>query len=575
MSAFDMYLFSHKVPKFKIVSKVTETDDNDFCDDAINMGTSSDLTDDTTPLLASTPKVGNSNGKSLHRFFGNCAKNNFFNIAREAPKCVATNNPYMQLRPQLHTPHRRLSSELREKILEMSKRSSASDETNELTHEGHEKTRSNRLDDEVNRGIHEVPKGNKNCSNQQSLATRAPLKLQNAFVDNTKSAIGEASNSTFVVSHNTIELNTKVNGGKDERIKQKPQNAYCVEHMKRMINDDNNFEFAADKEKCDNTKHSKHKKDISIAAESVQPIKERINFFNKLATNCKDIKSKFIKTAAVKKLQRTTQFENPLYQRSNHLTNASNVCSTTMKTDSSNDKQKSTIKALAKKIQNLTEEASRSSKPCINPSGGKNWPEKSHLCYIRENSFTPSSCNGIKPREHTEARVLNSVKPKHEIDPNNRVAPPDTPTHALGGYVITPQRLAEIRSYFMYWFFDQDMYEGRGDYQYDIHVSTTQIHKNLNFQLPFFGFRFNYTRVSLNGYLEFSDPPEYYTYPLVFPIKDWPKKNDPSFIGIFFSKCRVGRIYATDIDQRTPGVYFRRQSTRIHQQRKINFAEKI
>uniref|UniRef100_A0A1B0FP21 Sushi domain-containing protein n=1 Tax=Glossina morsitans morsitans TaxID=37546 RepID=A0A1B0FP21_GLOMM len=109
----------------------------------------------------------------------------------------------------------------------------------------------------------------------------------------------------------------------------------------------------------------------------------------------------------------------------------------------------------------------------------------------------------------------------------------------------------------MYWFFDQDMYEGRGDYQYDIHVSTTQIHKNLNFQLPFFGFRFNYTRVSLNGYLEFSDPPEYYTYPLVFPIKDWPKKNDPSFIGIFFSKCRVGRIYATDIDQRTPGVYFR------------------
>ncbi|XP_046806151.1 protein mesh [Lucilia cuprina] len=143
-------------------------------------------------------------------------------------------------------------------------------------------------------------------------------------------------------------------------------------------------------------------------------------------------------------------------------------------------------------------------------------------------------------------------------NPNNNVAPPTMPSHSLtNGYVITPQRLAEIRSYFMYWYFDKDLYGGRGDYQFDIHASTTQVNKNLNFQLPFFGFRFNYTRVSLNGYLEFSDPPEYFTYPLVFPVKDWPKKNDPSFIGIFFSKCRVGRIYATDIDQRTPGVYFR------------------
>lgn len=61
----------------------------------------------------------------------------------------------------------------------------------------------------------------------------------------------------------------------------------------------------------------------------------------------------------------------------------------------------------------------------------------------------------------------------------------------------------------------------------------------------------------MNGYLEFSDPPEYLTYPLVFPIKDWPTKRDPSFMGIFFSKCRVGRIYPSDLDQRTPGVYFR------------------
>lgn len=68
---------------------------------------------------------------------------------------------------------------------------------------------------------------------------------------------------------------------------------------------------------------------------------------------------------------------------------------------------------------------------------------------------------------------------------------------------------------------------------------------------------FLFPKVSLNGVLEFSDPPEHYTYPLVFPIKDWPRRNDPSFIGIFFSKCRIGRIYQTDFDQRVPGVYFR------------------
>lgn len=61
----------------------------------------------------------------------------------------------------------------------------------------------------------------------------------------------------------------------------------------------------------------------------------------------------------------------------------------------------------------------------------------------------------------------------------------------------------------------------------------------------------------MHGYLEFSDPPEHYTYPLTFPIKEWPRRNDPSFIGIFFSKCRIGKIYPTDYDQRSPGVYFR------------------
>lgn len=126
-------------------------------------------------------------------------------------------------------------------------------------------------------------------------------------------------------------------------------------------------------------------------------------------------------------------------------------------------------------------------------------------------------------------------------------------------YVITEQRLKEIRSQFMYWYWDQGgNADNEGDFQKYIQSSSATVHKNLNFQLPFFGFRYNYTRVSINGYLEFSDPPtSYKTYPLVFPNKDWPKENDPAFIGIFFSKCRVGALRDEDVDRRKPGVYFR------------------
>lgn len=111
----------------------------------------------------------------------------------------------------------------------------------------------------------------------------------------------------------------------------------------------------------------------------------------------------------------------------------------------------------------------------------------------------------------------------------------------------------------MYYYFDMGGdSNNEGDWQRAIQTSTPQVHKNLNFQLPFFGFRFNYTRVSINGYLEFSDPPDTYpAYPLVFPVKDWPKRSDPSFIGIFFSKCRIGSLRIEDVDQRKPGVFFR------------------
>ncbi|GLH01111.1 Uncharacterized protein GBIM_07324 [Gryllus bimaculatus] len=152
----------------------------------------------------------------------------------------------------------------------------------------------------------------------------------------------------------------------------------------------------------------------------------------------------------------------------------------------------------------------------------------------------------------------------------NPTFPSEKISRAHGGtpYIISEQRLRKIRSEFLYCFFDGGGDDGEGDYQKNVHASTPQVHKNFNFQLPFFGFRFNYTRVSLNGYLEFSDPPEHYTYPLVFPNKDWPTKNDPSFIGIFFSKMRVGKMRPDDIDQRKAGVYFRLErdlQTRVDQ----------
>ncbi|XP_032523025.2 protein mesh isoform X1 [Danaus plexippus] len=155
----------------------------------------------------------------------------------------------------------------------------------------------------------------------------------------------------------------------------------------------------------------------------------------------------------------------------------------------------------------------------------------------------PATTTSITNTEyaHIDGRVLPSTSYQNNGQP----------------YVITQQRLAQIRSNFMYWFYDQGGNENIGDYQRDIHTSTPQIHKNFNFQLPFFGFRFNYTRLSMNGYIYFSDPPDHYTYPLSFPIRDWPAMNDPSFIGIFFSKCRIGSQRPEDPDQRRPGVYFR------------------
>lgn len=84
-------------------------------------------------------------------------------------------------------------------------------------------------------------------------------------------------------------------------------------------------------------------------------------------------------------------------------------------------------------------------------------------------------------------------------DPDSREAPTEPPTHHndARAYNISPERLKELRSHFLYWFFDKGgVGTDEGDYQRNIHASNAQLHKNFNFQLPFYGFRFNYTRVS-------------------------------------------------------------------------------
>ena len=65
-----------------------------------------------------------------------------------------------------------------------------------------------------------------------------------------------------------------------------------------------------------------------------------------------------------------------------------------------------------------------------------------------------------------------------------------------GPYAITNDRLREIRAQKMYPFFDVDQKGGVGDLEVNINTQNTQVNKQLNFLLPFFGFGLNYTWVS-------------------------------------------------------------------------------
>ena len=68
-------------------------------------------------------------------------------------------------------------------------------------------------------------------------------------------------------------------------------------------------------------------------------------------------------------------------------------------------------------------------------------------------------------------------------------------------------RLDEIRGQKMYPFFDKGGNDNNGDFQLNIRDTQPQINKQLNFLLPFYGFGFNYTWLSLHGYLSFSESP--------------------------------------------------------------------
>ena len=62
-------------------------------------------------------------------------------------------------------------------------------------------------------------------------------------------------------------------------------------------------------------------------------------------------------------------------------------------------------------------------------------------------------------------------------------------------YQLTKERLDEIRKEKMYPFFDYDLNGKRADLVSEVNDNSAQVHKQLNFLLPYYGFGFNYTWV--------------------------------------------------------------------------------
>lgn len=77
----------------------------------------------------------------------------------------------------------------------------------------------------------------------------------------------------------------------------------------------------------------------------------------------------------------------------------------------------------------------------------------------------------------------------------NRPLQMNDPAYQREYYILSKERLDEIRLEKMYPFFDKDSFGGNGDLVKEINDNSAQVQKQLNFLLPFFGFGFNYTWV--------------------------------------------------------------------------------
>jgi hypothetical protein len=43
-------------------------------------------------------------------------------------------------------------------------------------------------------------------------------------------------------------------------------------------------------------------------------------------------------------------------------------------------------------------------------------------------------------------------------------------------------------------------------------------------------------------------------------LQEWPRVEDPSFIGPFYSRCKIGELNGNEVEEyakKRPGVYFR------------------
>ena len=93
-----------------------------------------------------------------------------------------------------------------------------------------------------------------------------------------------------------------------------------------------------------------------------------------------------------------------------------------------------------------------------------------------------------------------------DINPNDR-------------YILTSERLAEIRKDKMYPFFDSDDQGGKGDLVTELNYNSVKVQKQLNYRLPYFGFAFNYTWVFILS--QFKKKSKF----IIFVLKCGPRAN--------------------------------------------------